>query len=306
MMNVHITAATLVCGLKAEIGGQRVRTAVVPRNLITFVIGLLAFYGILVVFAYLAQERMLYFPSRATRRQTVESAAQWGLVLWPEGAGDYYGLVSMTPPDAHRGTVLVWHGNAGSAVHRAHYVQALHGLGFRVVVIEYPGYGARSGEVGEASFVRDALRAAYLAQEEFGGPLYVWGESLGCGVASAVAAAAVAADPELDVRGAVMLTPWDSLPRLAQRLYWYLPARWLVRDRYDNVRNLAGFGGPVAVLMAARDEVIPNEHTVRLYDSLPGEKRLWVFDHAGHNSWPASPDAGWWAEVMEYVGQPPS
>jgi pimeloyl-ACP methyl ester carboxylesterase len=279
-------------------------SAVVPRNLATFLVGLLAFYALIVVLTYLAQERMLYFPSRATRRETADVAAQRGLVLWPENASDYYGLVSATPPEAHQGTVLVWHGNAGSAIHRAHYVAALQCLGFRVVLIEYPGYGSRSGAPGEASFVRDALRAARLAQEEFGGPLYVWGESLGCGVASAVAAAAVAADSELEVRGAVMLTPWDSLPRLAQRLYWYLPARWLVRDRYDNVENLRTFDGPVAVLMAGRDEVIPNAHTMRLYESLPGQKRLWVFDRAGHNSWPASADAGWWAEVMDFVAQP--
>ena len=277
-------------------GKEKMRSAMVLRNGISFLIGLLALYVAMVVVAYLAQDRMLYFPSRATRRATVEAAAQRGLVLWPDGAEDYYGLIGATAPATHRGTVLIWHGNAGSAIHRAHYVPALQRLGFRVVLIEYPGYGARPGQVGEASFVRDALRAARLAQEQFGGPLYVWGESLGCGVASAVAAA-----PGLEVQGAVMLTPWDSLPDLAQRLYAYLPARWLVRDKYDNVANLAGFGGPVAVLMAGRDEVIPNRHTQRLYDSLPGRKRLWVFENAGHNTWPASPDAGWWGEVMEYI-----
>ncbi|UCC64681.1 MAG: alpha/beta hydrolase [Anaerolineae bacterium] len=278
------------------------RSIVVPRNLVSFLIGLLALYAILVVVAYLWQDRMLYFPSKATRRGTVAAAAQRGLVLWPDD--DYRGLVSATPLATHRGTVLVWHGNAGSAIHRAHYVSALQRLGFHAILVEYPAYGARSGDVGEASFVRDAVEVARLAEETFGGPLYVWGESLGCGIASAVAAAAVTADLELDVQGAVMLTPWDSLPRLAQRLYWYLPARWLIRDRYDNVGNLQAFDGPVAVLMADRDEIIPNAHTKRLYESLPGQKRLWVFENAGHNTWPMSPDAGWWAEVMEYVAPP--
>jgi pimeloyl-ACP methyl ester carboxylesterase len=150
--------------------------------------------------------------------------------------------------------------------------------------------------VGESAFVRDALQAARLAKEEYGGPLYVWGESLGCGVASAVAA-----HHELEVRGAVMLTPWARLPELAQSLYWYLPARWLVRDRYDNVGNLRDFSGPVAVLMAGRDEVIPNAHTMRLYDSLPGKKRLWVFEDAGHNTWPTTSDADWWAQVAAFL-----
>ena len=43
------------------------------------------------------------------------------------------------------------------------------------------------------------------------------------------------------------------------------------------------------------------QDTMRFYESLPGEKKLWVFQDAGHNSWPTALDAGWWAEVMEWV-----
>jgi esterase/lipase len=57
-----------------------------------------------------------------------------------------------------------------------------------------------------------------------------------------------------------------------------------VRDQYENVPNLGAFSGPIAVLMARQDEAIPNEHTERLYESLTGQKRLWVFENAGHNS----------------------
>ena len=41
--------------------------------------------------------------------------------------------------------------------------------------------------------------------------------------------------------------------------------------------------------------------TLRLYESLPNEKRLWVFENAGHNSWPTWPNAAWWAEVMDWL-----
>ena len=269
---------------------------------IVLLAGILACYLLLVLAAYLMQERMLYFPGVESRRQTVEMATWLGFALWPN-ADEYRGLVSATPPGARRtktskGTVLVWHGNGGSAVHRIHYVRALEPLGYRVVLLEYPGYGSRPGEMDEASFVRDALEATRLAKEAFGGPLYAWGESLGCGVASAVAA-----DSELEIQGAVMLTPWDTLPDLAQRIYWYLPARWIVRDRYDNVSNLRDFDGPVAVLLAGQDEIIPNVHSMRLYASLPGEKRLWIFEGTGHNTWPTAPDAEWWAEVMAFLAR---
>jgi alpha-beta hydrolase superfamily lysophospholipase len=258
--------------------------------------GALACYAPFVLAATLFQNWLLYFPQTTSRTQAVQDAARLGLVLWPDEGGDFYGFVSADPPAVSKGTVLVWHGNSGTALHRRYYVRPLQDLGYQVVLLEYPGFGARSGRLGEASFVADALRAARQAEEDFGSPLYVWGESLGCGVASAVAAA-----PELEVRGAVMLTPWDRLPDLAQHHYWYLPAKWLTRDQYDNVQNLRAFSGPVAVLMADRDEVIPTAHAMRLYESLPGDKRLWVFESAGHSSWPTSPDEPWWAELMEWL-----
>jgi alpha-beta hydrolase superfamily lysophospholipase len=267
---------------------------------VNLVVGALVCYALLVAVAYLLQRQMLYFPQTTTQSQMAQAASRLGLVLWPDEDGEAYGLVSATSPTSPKGTILVWHGNAGTALHRAYYIQPLQELGYRVILVEYPGYGARPGKPSEAAFVADALQAARRAQEDFGGPLYAWGESLGCGVASAVAAAA-AAGPELDVRGAVMLTPWDDLPSLAQRHYWYLPARWLARDKYDNVKNLRVFPGPVALLMAERDEVIPNAHTKRLYDSLPDPKRLWVFQDVGHNTWPTSPNEAWWAEVMNWL-----
>jgi pimeloyl-ACP methyl ester carboxylesterase len=137
--------------------------------------------------------------------------------------------------------------------------------------------------------VRTALQA-------YGRPVYLWGESLGCGVATAAAA-----DSGLKVDGIVLLTPWNTLPATAQAHYWFLPARWLVRDRFDNIRNLKQFKGPVAVLMADKDKVIPNRLTLFLYQNIHSAKRLWTFEDAGHNSWPVSPDHSWWAEVMDFV-----
>ena len=288
--------APLLTSPRVQGEGKRgkVRWSEVPYNWILLLAGIFVVYLLLVLVAYLVQDRMLYFPDVEPRQQTVDTAAWLGLVPWPDADG-YYGLVSAAPAKS-KGTVLVWHGNGGSAPHRIHYVRALERLGYRVALLEYPGYGSRPGEMSEASFVADAREATRLAREAFGGPLYVWGESLGCGVASAVAA-----DAELEIEGAVMLTPWDTLPNLAQRIYWYLPAHWIVRDRYDNVRNLQRFDGPVAVLMAGQDEVIPNTHAMRLYEALPAEKRLWVFEGVGHNTWPTAPDEEWWAEVMAFL-----
>lgn len=255
-------------------------------------------YVLFVLLAYGMQRRLLYFPL-----QTLPSDAQLeriGLRFWPADGGEHRGFVSDAPAPASNGVVIVFHGNAGAAWQRSYYIEALEPLGYRVLLAEYPGYGGRAGEPSEDALVADARETLRRAYEEFGGPIYLWGESLGAAVV-----AAAAAQPSAPLAGLVLLTPWDSLTALAQRLYPFLPVRWLLLDRYDSLRNLEGASIPIAVVIAERDEIIPREHSERLYASLTGPKRRWVLPDAGHNSWPVEPWHSWWGEVMAFVGGAP-
>ncbi len=258
---------------------------------------IIAVYGLVVLAAWLLQYRMLYFPERLSPDGLRRRAAAADLTLWAQEGGDYRGLLREPAGDC-RGTVLVFHGNAGAAVDRSYYADALVPLDYRVILVEYPAYGGRPGRLGEAGFTADARGAVDLTRAQFGAPLFLWGESLGCGVAAAAVSDAV--------RGLVLLTPWDSLTNLARSLYRFLPIGLLLRDRYDTLARLAGYPGPVAVIMAGRDKVIPNRFTKNLYESLASRKRMWVFKDAGHNSWPSDPGLAWWREVMAFVDTPDS
>jgi len=257
-------------------------------------------YCAVLVLLYLLQDRILYFPDTYTVAEAKSRAGRFRFRIWPGDGSDYHGFVLADRPGPRNGAILLFHGNAGDALDRSFYAKELSHLGFPLILFEYPGYGARAGEMRESAFVAAAVEAARDAVEQFGEPLYLFGESLGCGVASAVAGSG-----QVPVAGVVLITPWDSLPRLAQALYWYLPARWLTRDRYDNVRSLERYPGPVAVAVAERDEVIPPGHGRRLFQSLSGRKRLWVLPGAGHNDWPGVVDPPWWSEVMRFVAEAP-
>jgi alpha-beta hydrolase superfamily lysophospholipase len=253
-------------------------------------------YGVMVGLAYLMQQRMTYFPERQSLPDLKSQATAAGLKLWPSDDADYLGLIGAQDPMDPKGTVVVFHGNAGAAVHRFYYARALERLGYRVVVAEYPGYGAKPGRPGEKAFASAAGALVQTVHAQYGQPIYLLGESLGCGVATAVAA-----QPPLPIKGVILVTPWNSLPQLAQKLYWYLPARWLVRERYDNVANLAQYPGPVAVVMAGNDEIVPPSLSEALYAALSNRKEKWVFAGAGHNTWPAGPREAWWREVMAFM-----
>lgn len=246
--------------------------------------------------AYFLQDYLIYYPSRCDLNTLKSFVEGEPISLWPSADKRYRGLLGSSQVGAVKATVLVFHGNAGAAVDRLYYIKALNPLGYRVVINEYPGYGARSGSKSEKSFVYDGVETLAQIKAQWGDPVYLIGESLGCAVATGVAAKA--GD---DVKGLILITPWKNLPELAQAIYWFLPAKWLVRDSFDNVKNLADFGGPVAVAMADRDEIIPNEQTMTLYRSIPAPKRLWTFRNTGHNSWPVSPREPWWRETTDFL-----
>jgi fermentation-respiration switch protein FrsA (DUF1100 family) len=238
----------------------------------------------------LLQDRLLYFPQRAT----VAGLAQGGLAAWPS-ADEFRGVVAQ-PQGTTRATAIVFHGNAGHAGHRAYYAAALARLGVRVILAEYPGYGPRDGEVGEGPMVEDASRSIELAHRQYGPPLLVLGESLGAGVA----AGAVAHQREV-VAGLMLITPWDRLEKVASHHYPWVPVGWLLRDRYDSVAHLAGFRRPVLVAVAEQDDIVPAQFGEALYSALPEPKRLLVIRDAGHNDWPGRVDAAWWRQAVDFL-----
>jgi alpha-beta hydrolase superfamily lysophospholipase len=252
-------------------------------------IGYLALCFIVFVF----QRKLLYFPSQM--RFSEESASREGLRHWLS-LDNFRGFINRDEMTHARGTVIVFHGNAGTAFHRGFYNRPLSKQNMRVILAEYPGYGGRVGKPSEKGLVADALETIELAYQAFGGPLYLWGESLGCGVvASAIP------QTEVPIAGVVLFLPWDTLADLARTHYWYLPTRWLLLDKYNNVENLRGYQGRIAVLLAGKDEVVPVEHGKTLYESLRTEKHLWLFDNARHNQVPVGPELNWWSEVVQYL-----
>lgn len=113
---------------------------------------LLLIYLLMLLAAFLLQRKMMYFPARFTVAQQDQWLNDLNLQPWPSG-GERRGMISRSPLENPKGTVLVFHGNAGAALHRAYYIEALQRLGYRVLIAEYPGYGARDGSPSEAALI---------------------------------------------------------------------------------------------------------------------------------------------------------
>jgi pimeloyl-ACP methyl ester carboxylesterase len=252
----------------------------------------------LLALAWSLQRRLLYFPDREDRASAEARARRLGLVPWTGAGGALLGWRLRTP--GARGRVVVFHGNAGSALDRIYAAAALAlaapSLPLDVYLAEYPGYGPRPGVPGEPALRAAAAEALAAARAEGTGPLLVAGESLG----SAVAALA-AADARGAVDGVLLVTPLASVPAVARRHYPFVPAA-LVRDTWRTDLALGRYRGPVAFVVAGRDEVVFPELGVALHDAYPGPRRLWVDPEATHNTVDWRPAAPRWREIVEFLG----
>jgi pimeloyl-ACP methyl ester carboxylesterase len=243
------------------------------------------------------QRQLIYFPERASERALLAQAAAIGLQPWHGREGELIGWRSTPSGEAER-RMLVFHGNAGYALHRVYYAAGLAATraGWDAYLFEYPGYGARAGEPSESSIGEAATRALQGLLESDARPLYLTGESLGCGVASQLAASYPDA-----VQGLLLVTPFTRLGDVAAHHYPFLPVRVLLSERYDSVAALARYRGPVAFLLAGRDEVVPAALGRQLHDGYAGPKWLRIQPQAGHNSLDVSPRAPWWREASEFL-----
>jgi uncharacterized protein len=278
-----------------ETSQKRIFT-IVPKSWPWFLGAVIVYYSLMVLAIFLLQDRMLYPATMISSEYARDLSARKGFKPWPNDIPGHKGHLARSTAKTTLGTVIVFHGNGGTALDRAYYSRALNRLGYRVILAEYPGYGARSGSFGERFFVPDAVGMLDTAKSQFGSPIFLLGESLGAGVASALAA-----ERPGTIDGIVLITPWDTLPNLAQRKFWFIPARFMVKSKFNNVANLAAYEGPKAVVLAVEDRIIPRKHTLRLYETLGESKRLWQFEGVGHNTWLSAADEPWWAELIGYL-----
>jgi fermentation-respiration switch protein FrsA (DUF1100 family) len=236
----------------------------------------LAGYVALVALMYFAQRSMLYFPD--TRRHV---PAALGLSRAEEvtlQTSDGERVVAWhVPPRGDKPVVLYFQGNGGGLDLRADRFRRLTADGIGLLALNYRGYGGSSGSPSETGLIADALAAYDFAAARYPGQrVALWGESLGSGVAVALAA-------ERPVARLILESPFTSIADVAASVYWFVPVRLLIKDPYHSDARIGKITAPVLVLHGVRDDVVPIRFGERLYEMIRAPKRFVRLADAGHN-----------------------
>src|SRR5664280_3232803 len=257
------------------------------------VLQLLAIVYLLVILAALIfQRRLIYFPTKIPADVIESVAAGHGFAPWKNPAGQIIGWKMLAKTNA-TASVLIVHGNAGCALSRDYLAQPIHDAAdVDVFVLEYPGYGARPGSPGKKNFFAAAEEAFQLLSTN--SPRYVVSESIGAGVACELAR-----NHPAEIAGLSLFAPSANLATVAQKQMPFLPAYFLLLDRFNPADCLKSYHGPVKMIIAGADEIIGAASGQRLFDGYAGPKNLQVIPGAHHNDIAAQSPA-WWREVFAF------
>jgi fermentation-respiration switch protein FrsA (DUF1100 family) len=233
-------------------------------------------YACLVLAAWLGQRRLMYFPDPS--RISPTAAGLTGVDEHLLDVSDGAKLVTwQAGPRPGQPTLLYFHGNAGGLVNRAGRFARYQALGYGLLAVSYRGYSGSTGSpseranFGDALVAYEALRQRGVAPED----IVVYGESLGSGVAVALAA-------ERKVGTVVLDAPYTSIVDIAAGQYPFLPVRTLLTDRYESNALIGQVKAPVLILHGAGDRIIPVEMGRDLYTLAKDPKRLVIFPDGRH------------------------
>ncbi len=228
-------------------------------------VGLYIAFGL---YLALIQEKIVYYPFP----QDFESCAGFASAE----KVNYRGTRMYTNTVEGRPTVVLYHGNAGSACDRKFYADMFSQAGYGYVIVEYAGYSNDIRRPSHDLLKEDVKHVVSYLETNSISSVVVVGESIGTGAA----AYHVSLSPPHKL---LLISPFTDLQAVARTRFWFYPTGILVDNAFNNVANLSTSTTDTLILHGTEDDIIPFRLGDELFQSLHAQKKLVPIEGAGHN-----------------------
>ncbi len=247
-----------------------------PRHWLLSLLGLL----VIALMLYRFEHSQVYHPTRDAE-YTPDDVGRPAEDVWLKTSDGlrlhaWFFAADQSSPRA-KFVMLFCHGNGGNLTSRPGYYRAILETGVNLLTFDYRGYGRSDGDPSEAGTYTDAATAyAWLRTRGFAPEhILVWGESLGGGIASHVAAT----EP---VGGLMLQSTFTSIPDIGAELFPWLPVKLISRIKYDTHSRLPHLKCPVVVMHSRGDTTIRFHHGERNF-AAAREPKAFVELEGDHN-----------------------
>ena len=258
--------------------------------------------GAIVGAIYLFQEMLLYHPSIPSRIYE-EKPSSYSMpyedvsIITSDNIRLHAWLITRPEESQTSPTFLYFHGNAGNISYRLPDARQWYNLGYNLLMVSYRGYGDSEGHPNETGLKLDAKAATeyILGRRDIVDPanVFVFGRSIGGAVALSLAH-----DKDIGhlIKGVVVENTFTSIDDLIDVLLPLLrPFKCLNRNRWNSMGFIKEVKTPILFLSGLRDELVPPEHTKKLYQEAVKSKLTFMktFADGGHND-------TWYRGGMQY------
>jgi pimeloyl-ACP methyl ester carboxylesterase len=266
-------------------------TARLRKGAFVLIAVIAALYVLAVAYMYVNQRALLFKPSGVLPEPSAVGLADVEVLSLPMSDGT--DLTVWSAPAVAEGapTVLFFHGQSGNLGDRADRLREILNSGFGLLAPSYRGFPGSDGTPSEAAFVADGL-ALYDQLSAQGQPVVLHGQSLGTGVAAAVAA------QRPDAELLVLEAPFTATVDVAAERYPWLPVSLLMHDKFATRDIVGQIEVPTLIFHGTEDVVVPPHHATAL--SAGGAAQLFMIDGGTHNDlW----THGLWQTVQDNLPQ---
>jgi fermentation-respiration switch protein FrsA (DUF1100 family) len=179
-------------------------------------------------------------------------------------------------PGQVRGSVVYFHGNAGSLKDWGQVGSELSELGLEVFVIDYRGYGKSTGEISsQDQFLADAEAVFIACQKKTRLPIIAYGQSLGTGVAAYIGS-------KFPVKAVFLQSPYSSMTAMAEFHFPFLPSS-ILKYPLTTLEWLKQYSGQVYGFHGDKDQVVPYVESTKIQDGIGKRYHLTTVPGANHN-----------------------
>lgn len=233
-------------------------------------------YASLIGGLYFMQRSLLYHPN-----QMIPQPIDYGVPEVAEvqitGSADVELHAWWHAPKDQKPTLVYFHGNAGHIGDRAHKVKSLLSDGYGILLMSYRYNANAQGSPSEAALIADGAAALkWLNNKSIAtNDILLYGESLGSGIAVALAA-------QNEVKGLILEAPYSSVADVAQSAYWFVPAYWLVQDKFNSSARIGQVKAPILIVHGKKDRIIPIRFGQKLHAAAPENIKFVTLEQAGH------------------------